>query len=222
MRTIKFFGFSTVFIGLILLSTIPFQSCEPDDGEEEDTSQIIAYKPNIYIYPNEETQLLVSIYFPKGGDILTSVPEYGNGWNINVDTNGLIDKTYNYLFYESKQPDIWQKSYGWIIKQADLEKFFKENMINYGFYGNEIQDFIEYWMPRLIDHKFYIIYPQNSLIINKAIELRFSKEPEKILRLFYVVHGYYTNPNIKLTVPRPDKIFDRKGFFVTEWGVILK
>lgn len=221
MKAINYFGFSIVFIGLMIMSAVPFQSCDPDDGEEEDTCENVVRKPNIYIHPNEKMQLLVKINFPQGGEILTSIPEYGNGWNINVDTNGLIDKTYNYLFYESKQPDIWQKSSGWIIKKADLELFFKENMISYGFYGNEIQDFIDYWIPRLIDYEYYVIQPQNSLIINKAIELKFSKDPENILRLFYVVKGYSYMPNIKLTEPIINIQFERKGFFVTEWGVIL-
>ena len=51
----------------------------------------------------------------------------------------------------------------------------------------EINDFIEYWIPKFNDFKYYCIYPQNSDIINSVIEINFSHEPDNLLRLFYVV-----------------------------------
>jgi hypothetical protein len=36
-------------------------------------------QPNIYIYPQEEIQLFVTLYFQKGGKAVTS--EYGAGWD---------------------------------------------------------------------------------------------------------------------------------------------
>ena len=182
----------------------------------------MVYKPNIYIYPKEITQLFVNIDFPIGGEIITSIPEYGTGWDVTVDTNGLIDNKYNYLFYESIQPDVWQLNEGWIVKRSDLKDFFDENMSNSGFFGEEIQDFTDYWIPRLTDSEYYALYPQNSMIIESVIALSFSKEPDNLLRLFYVVKGVNTMPSSKLTEPKIDKLFDRKGFFVVEWGVILK
>ena len=129
---------------------------------------------------------------------------------------------YNYLFYESIQPDVWQLNEGWIVKRSDLKDFFDENMSNSGFFGEEIQDFTDYWIPRLTDSEYYAIYPQNSMIIESVIALSFSKEPDNLLRLFYVVKGVNTMPGSKLTEPKIDKLFDREGFFVVEWGVILK
>lgn len=222
MKTIKFFGFPLVLIGLLVMSTFPFQSCDPDNDDNDRDTNIVVYKPNIYIYPNEKIQLVVNLDFPSGGEILTSIPEYGTGWNITVDTNGLIDNVYTYLFYESIQPDIWQQTEGWIVKRADLENFFNGNMFNYGFSGNEIQDFNDYWIPRLTDYEFYVIYPQNSMIIEDVIELSFSKEPDNLLRLFYVIKGLDYMPGNKLNEPKADIQFEREKFFVLEWGVILK
>jgi hypothetical protein len=231
MKAIKLFGFPVLLFGLFLMSIFPFQSCERDDDHNDnrrcDTCNIcdtclVVYKPNIYIYPEEKSQLIINLIFPLGGKIVKSIPEYGSGWNIDVDTNGLINNKYTYLFYESKQPDIWQENEGWIIKRSDLNRFFNENMISYGFRGREIQDFTDYWIPRLTSYELYVIYPQEARIINNAIQLKFSREPDQLLRLFYVVKGLKKYSDKKLQEPQIGKLFDRKGFFVTEWGVILK
>ena len=224
MKTIKLFGLPILLFGFLIISTIPFQSCEPDDDDDNcecDTCNVVR-KPNIYIYPMETTQIKINLNFPLGGEVITSIPEYGTGWDITVDTNGLIDNKYNYLFYESNQPDVWQLNEGWIVKRSDLKDFFDENMSNSGFFGEEIQDFTDYWIPRLTDSECYAIYPQNSTIIESVIALSFSKEPDNLLRLFYVVKGVNTMPSRKLTEPKNNKLFDREGFFVVEWGVILK
>jgi hypothetical protein len=212
--------------GLFLLSSVPFQSCEPvdkpDEKENECDTCIRVLKPNIYLYPTENTNLDVSISFPLGGKIIASIPDFKTGWKINADTNGIINSEYEYLFYESEQPDVWQINEGWIIKRTELEQFFTENMLKYGFYGREIKDFIDYWIPRLKDYEFYGIYPQESDIINTVIKLEFSKSPDAVLRLFYLIRGTDSDTNSKIIVPTDNFQFKRIGFYITEWGVILK
>lgn len=217
MKTSSFLAIPIILI-IYLIIAIPFQSCDPDDDDCDSCN--VVYKPNIYIYPTEKTQLEVNINFPMGGNIITSIPEYGQGWNITVDTNGIIDNSYSYLFYESIQPDIWQVNYGWILKSDELESFFRQNMSEYGFEGREIDDFIEYWIPRLDIYSFYSIYPQTERTINNVIKLEFSKQPDSMLRLFYVIKGHNQKPDniIEPTI----ESFERNGFAVTEWGVILK
>ena len=92
-------------------------------------------------------------------------------------------------------------------------------MADYGFYGQEIDDFIEYWVPRLDDHDYYSIYPQTVDLIREVIEITFSIQPENSLRLFYVIKGLDCNTN-KLPEPKIDS-FNREGYFAVEWGVIL-
>lgn len=218
MKIVRFLGLPLLFL-LYLIISVPFQSCKNnDDNDDCDTCNMV-YKPNIYIYPNEQIKLSVKLNFPTGGKIVTSIPEYGTGWNIIVDTSGLINNTYSYLFYESTQPDVWQRNYGWTIKTDKLESFFRQNMTDYGFSDKEINDFIEYWIPRLNSYPFYSIYPQTKNIIENVIQFDFSKQPENILRLFYIIKGHYQLQD-KLTIPTIDS-FKREGYFVTEWGVIL-
>ncbi|MCD6597577.1 MAG: hypothetical protein J7L04_07820 [Bacteroidales bacterium] len=224
MKTIKFFGIPALLTVLLLMATIPFQSCEPievEDDPNDTIPHVVALKPNIYIYPTVSMELSLNINFPLGGEIITSIPEYGTGWDVFVDTNGLIDNKYNYLFYESSQPDVWQQDDGWIVKKTDLADFFYKNLADYGFFGQEIQDYIDYWIPRLTDFEFYAIYPQNSIIIEKVIEFYFSENPDNLLRLFYLIKGLNDMPDIKPVEPNI-KTFERKDFFVVEWGVVLK
>lgn len=218
MKSLKIIGLP-IFILLYFIVSVPFQSCEPDDDDVPcDTCQMV-YKPNIYLYPTERIHLTVQVDFPVGGEIVTSIPEYGTGWDIVVDQNGLIDSSYTYLFYESIQPDIWQRNIGWVSSKANLDEFFSDNMLAYGFYGQEIQDFIDYWIPKLVDYNYYIIYPQHKELIDDVIELTISKKPDEVLRLFYVIKGSNILPE-KLTEPQING-FTREGFYVTEWGVIL-
>jgi len=221
MKTIKFLVLFFVAI-TYLISASTLQGCKKDniDPDNDCDTCVVAYKPNIYLYPTEKTQLTVNLEFPKGGKVIKSIPEYGKSWNVSVASNGLINNSYSFLFYESSQPDIWQREYGWTIKVDELDLFFRNNLTNYGFKDNEIEDFIDYWIPRLKENDYYSIYPQTKSIINKVIELNISKKPDNLLRLFYFVEGQIS-PEIKLKKPIINH-FKREGFFVTEWGVILE
>ena len=208
--------------GMFILISTPFQSCKPNEPQCDTCNRIIAYKPNIYIYPAGRSQLSVNLSFPHGGKIITSIPYYGNGWVIDVDTSGFINNKYEYLFYESEQPDVWQLNEGWIIKRSELETFFTDNMLRYGFFGREIKDFTDYWIPRLANSEYYEIYPQGSDIIETVIKLEISKVPDNTLILFYVIKGVNNDSNSKINIPIINNQFTRSGFCVTEWGVLLK
>lgn len=195
------------------------------NGNQSDTvthlvyDEIMVYKPNIYIHPQAETNLCLSVSFPMGGKIVQSIPQYNNGWCVNVKPSGLIDNTYQYLFYESKQPDIFQYTQGWCIAKADLKSFFETNMAAYNFSASEIKDFTDYWIPLLADSPYYAIYPQTNPTINRIIQLNFSAAPHNTGRLFYGVVA--SDQPLQLNAPVVEP-FARSGFYVMEWGVFLK
>jgi hypothetical protein len=183
-------------------------------------SYIQALKPNIYLYPEEQIELDVHISFPHGGQIAASEPPYGDGWRLVVEPSGLINEEYEFLFYESFQPDYGQYDSGWVLAREKLETFFRNNMAQTSFNEAEIDDFIEYWMPRLIEYPYYAIYPQYNEQLAEMIKLEFSVEPQSLIRLIYSVRGLESN---NLTIQEPTiPSFAREGFTVTEWGVILK
>lgn len=179
-----------------------------------------AFKPNIYLYPEETTELDVDIVFPHGGRITTSIPDYNDGWHITVEPSGIIDGQFEYLFYESLQPDYGQYAAGWVVMREELEDFFRSNMAQTGFSEKEINDFIEYWIPRLTEYPYYAIYPQYNNELNNMLKLEFSTQPANLVRLIYSVRGLQgDNLGIQPPVIPP---FAREGFTVVEWGVILK
>lgn len=224
-KSILSFVLVQVFIGgLLFLGSVPFNSCEPEPDPEihECDTCIMVFKPNIYLYPTEKKILSVTLNFPSGGKIVTSIPDYGKGWLVSVDTNGIINNEFEYLFYESEQPDVWQTNEGWIIKVSDLEQFFTDNLAKYGFIGREIKDFTDYWIPMLKSYEYYEIYPQEKKIIDTVITLKITDTPDAVLRLFYLIRGTNSAGNSKIIAPAGNIQFIRTGFCVTEWGVVLK
>jgi len=89
-----------------------------------------------------------------------------------------------------------------------------------GFIEKEVQDFVEYWIPRLTDYPYYAVYPQYNDELNEMIQLEFSEAPDNIIRLIYSIRGLNADTR---TLPEPNiPKFTRNGFTVAEWGVILK
>ncbi|MDZ7797295.1 MAG: hypothetical protein U5N56_09770 [Candidatus Marinimicrobia bacterium] len=176
-------------------------------------------KPNIYLYPEKKSRMDVYLSFPHGGQVVKSAPSYPAEWkDIRVTPEGMIDNTYEYLFYEASLPDHWQYSEGRVLRREHLPLFFTADMEKYGFELHEINDFLEYWIPRLKDAPYYAIYPQHTAMVNQAVKLHLSERPDNILRLFYIIdevqgHFELIEPDIPL--------FNREGFTVAEWGVIV-
>ncbi len=180
----------------------------------------VALKPNIYLYPEETTELDVRIDFPVGGSVTTSWPAYGDGWHVTAEPSGIIDGQYRYLFYESSQPDYGQYESGWVVAREELETFFRDNLALTGFQGQEIEDFVDYWVPRLSEYPYYAIYPQYNEQIEEAVRLKVSVRPDSLIRLVYAVRGM-ENGTLTLLAPIIPS-FTRSGLVVAEWGVILK
>ena len=183
-------------------------------------AQAMDAKPNIYLYPEKTIELDVTLDFPIGGFVTTSIPQYGTGWNVTVESNGTIDGEYGYLFYESQNPDVFQYSKGWTVKNEDLEKFFTNNMALYGFEGREIDDFIEWWIPRLKNDSCYDIFPQTTKEIDPVVKVNFSINPDSFQRLYYAIKEY-DKCNDHLAKPEIEP-FERVGFSALEWGVVLR
>jgi len=189
---------------------------------EDDTTNNggpVVRKPNIYIYPTQPIELNVQLYFPNGGKIIDSEPRYMNGWNIQVDPSGVINNYYPYLFYEARIPEILQRRSGWIVESKDLEEFFERNLSVLLFSEKEKSDFLEYWIPLLKRDKTYIIYPHFTKQLSEIIEIKFSIQPDNIIRVLYLIEEY--NGNTRVQTPQIP-VYRRYGFTVLEWGVVYQ
>ncbi len=200
-------------------------------------------KPNIYLYPTETTDVSVRLTFPRGGGVTVSEPMYLDGWKVEATPAGVLTNyervvhsdpdrpdtaivtsepvatgAYTYLFFEADPPDEWQTERGWLVEGEDLGDFFAENLAAYGFNEREIEDFLGYWEPRL-NAGYYAVFPQLAADIEPLVGLDVYPEPDSVLRLYYYV---VADPDFGGELAPPEiPHFERQGFAVVEWGVVL-
>jgi hypothetical protein len=179
------------------------------------------WKPNIYLYPESRIQAKVVLSPKKKNKITASIPNYNEGWNVSVEPSGMIDGKYEYLFYEgevSSADKYEQFRFGWSVSHSELWQFLPKKMEEYGFNEKEIKDFVEYWKTHLPKSPFYDIIPLTTQEVEKEFALNIDPKPDAVMRVwFYIIP---TDKTKNLQAPKIIK-FQRKGFTVTEWGVIL-
>lgn len=174
----------------------------------------VSYAPDIYLYPEEDMNVHVELGFPDGGKVLKSEPEYGDGWDVFVTKDGIIDNRYGYLFYEALTPDINNNDRGWVYSMGELSDKLPKLLYDYGFEGREIGDFMEFWLPLLDKSPYYAFYPQE---VDEMISLEIKPRPESVLRVLFYVEPL--NGRISLPAPSIGQRFERNGFTAVEWGV---
>ncbi len=145
------------------------------------------FKPNIYLYPTAPLDITVKIGFPQGGRVTVSEPLYNDGWSVRVTPDGMIDGQWRFLFYESVQPNGWQRKRGYLVATDEMEQFFRNDLAARGFVGQEIEDFIDWWMPLLAEPGYLIVYPQDDTVIRTLEDLQLSVTPDSLLRHRYVI-----------------------------------
>ncbi len=172
-------------------------------------------KPNIYLYPEEEC--IVEVALKPNGKITKSIPEYNEGWKVNIKPTGIINNEYTFLFYEA-EVNVEIPESGWCIKINELNNFFRNILIDYGLNETEIIDFIEYWSNRLDESSHYCIYPLVNNDLTNICSISIDPKPDKMLRLWFI----FVPVEQYKTLNKPEiPIFSRKGFEVVEWGGIL-
>ncbi len=183
--------------------------------------EAVARKPNLYLYPPEAMEVDIALAFPAGGRVTESDPPYAGGWSAVVQPDGSFGSGYDYFFYEAEVPDDWQRDEGWLVEKGNLEAFLRQNLAEYGFRGREIEDFIDYWLPRLeeLSEPQFLIYPQLNARLDPLIELKIDPAPDSFLRLLYVIEN--VDPLFALVSPPVIPEFRRGGFTAVEWGVVL-
>lgn len=182
-------------------------------------SRIGVKKPNIYLYPENDTEISVNLESHNGSYITESIPEYGQGWNVSVKKDGTIEEKYGYLFYEGDIEKPVNLTSGWCVPKEQVMTFFSSVLKSYRFNEREIKDFIDYWSVNIPNGRYYKIYPLLDSQIDTYFKLNISPHPDSVRRLWL----YVMPADREESLPQPYiKPFSRNGFTVTEWGVIVK
>lgn len=199
---------------------------EGQDTRIIENDNMIAYKPVIYLYPEEETNVSVSL--DLNGSISCVYPEFDveetNTWEVKAYPDGtLIGKDgseYSYLFWEGPMNANWDMSKGYVVKGADTAAFLKSTLSKMGLTPKEYNDFIVFWLPIMKNNQYNYITFQNQEYTDNAV-LNISPKPESVLRVFMAYQAIDKNQAdfIMKNLEEPEITpFERNGFTVVEWG----
>ena len=188
-----------------------------DDVSGKNTIHAVAAKPVIYLYPEETTDIDVNL--DLDGYVTSSYPSYNDGWSVTAEPDGtLTDKSgrmYNYLFWEGdlSNPDFDYSNY-FCVPGDETAKFLEEYLFCAGLTDQEADDFISYWLPKMQNNKFNMIFFQTDAYEDEA-KLNISPEPDTVIRVYMVYYG--TEEYVLTNATMPETPI-REGFTVVEWG----
>ncbi len=181
---------------------------EPEPG--------VAYKPVIYLYPENETEVLVKLQLD--GKLTCTYPAYGNGWQVTAAPDGtLIDaagKSYNYLYWEGQINSQWDMTQGFCVKGEETAAFLEQALEKLGLTRREANEFIVYWLPQMEKNPYNAIAFQTDAYTDVA-QLDITPAPDTVIRVFMTwqrLESFVQIPEQDLEAP------DRTGFTVVEWG----
>jgi len=183
----------------------------PDNGE------MLLKKPAIYLYPESEQKVTVSLKI--NGKMTRSIPEYREGWHVVASHDGRIDGRYDYLFYENTLHRVVLPDSGWIKKGSDMAAWFDEILPRLGLNAKERRQFKAYWLKELQANTLYEVKLFSSAFLSKQVKLTIVPQPDTLIRVMFAfkaikrVH-YIQEP--KIATPQ------RVGFTVLEWGGMIE
>lgn len=189
------------------------------DGND-DGQRIRTLKPVIYLYPEKEIKVGVSLGF-KGKDLYTW-PHISNSmdWAVTAKPDGMLTdaagEEYPYLFWEGEQEDMSYIDHteGFVMKGSEVESFLVGKLKILGLNARERTDFITFWVPKMIG-KENIFIRFETKAYDKAVPLNISPKPESMQRIYMVWRAVPAGHTVKTQELVP---FARKGFTVIEWG----
>lgn len=169
------------------------------------------------MYPAEKTDVTVKLGY--NGELLVTYPSYEEGWNVTAYPDGTIinkadSQEYSYLFWEGTSDTEYDFSAGFVVKGEDTEAFLKEKLTFMGLLPKEYNEFIVYWLPKMIATPYNLISFQGKAYTDDA-PLEISPAPDSMQRVFMAFKP------LKAAIEIPEQkleTFQRKGFTVIEWG----
>ena len=174
------------------------------------------YKPVIYLYPVEETE--VSVRLTLDGRLTCTYPAYGNGWTVTAQPDGTLTdqrgQTYNYLYWEGESNAQYDLSEGFCVKGEDTAAFLEDALEKLGLNRREANEFIVYWLPLMEGNPYNIVSFQAECYTDAA-KLMIDPAPDTLIRVFMTWQGsdgFVRLEEQELTAPQ------RQGFTAVEWG----
>ena len=175
-------------------------------------------KPVIYLYPEAETEVTVSLDYH--GELTCTYPaisEEGT-WTVTAAPDGTLTdgagQTYNYLYWEGVSGAEYDFSEGFCVPGADTAAFLEDALAQLGLTRREANEFIVYWLPRMEGNPYNLIAFQTDAYTDRAV-LTIAPEPDTLLRVFMAWRPLDAPVEIE---PQALAAPERAGFTAVEWG----
>lgn len=185
----------------------------------EDDYFAVDAKPVIYLYPEQEMN--VSVTLDYDGTLTCTYPKYHNGWNVTACPDGTLTdqkgQSYNYLYWEGLTKMSYDFSEGFCVPGSETAEFLEKALSALGLTRKEANEFIVFWLPLMQENPYNIISFQTDTYTDHA-RLTISPEPDTVIRVFMA----YQPSNEEITM-KPQLLTspERTGFTAVEWGGTL-
>ncbi len=173
-------------------------------------------KPVIYLYPEEETA--VDVTLTLDGELTCTYPAYNEGWRVTASPDGTLTdekrQIYNYLYWEGETNTAFDMTGGFCVKGEDTAAFLETALAKLGLNRREANEFIVYWLPLMEQNPYNIIAFQTDAYTDAA-KLDITPAPDTLIRVFMAWQAsdtFMKLPPQTLTAP------ERIGFTAVEWG----
>ena len=181
--------------------------------------QVETVKPIIYCYPEDTTELRISIAYK--GELTTTYPKYPeDGWKVTATPVGtLIDtnnREYYALYWEGNPTHPLTISEGQVVARDNTIEFLENQLEQLGLNEREANEFIVYWLPILERNPYNVISFSFEAYENLAA-LTIEPQPDQLIRVMMLYQGLST----PIIIPSQEIVkntVERKGFTVVEWG----
>ena len=176
-----------------------------------------AAKPVIYLYPEAETEVTVTLDF--AGTLTFTYPEYRDGWRVTARPDGTLinaadGREYSYLFWEGDLGAEYDFSRGFVVAGDETAAFLQNMLAEMGLTAREYNEFIVYWLPLMAGNPYNLIAFQQEAYLDSAA-LSITPQPDSLLRVFMAFKALDGPIDIEPQAVAP---FERVGFAVVEWG----
>ena len=184
---------------------------------DPDWGGVPAAKPVIYLYPEEKTQVSVTLDFD--GELTSTYPAYEDGWTVDASPDGTLTdpatgRQYYCLFWEGISPTEYDFSTGFCAAGENTAAFLEDALADLGLTEKEANEFIIYWLPKMEHNPYNLISFQTEAYTDSAA-LTIDPAPDTLIRVFMAWQGLDQPVEVEpqtLTAP------DRTGFTAVEWG----
>ena len=152
--------------------------------------EALAAKPVIYLYPDEETDVTVTLDYD--GELTCTYPKSDGVWNVTAYPDGtLVDangQEYNYLYWEGITDAEYDFSKGFCIKGEDTAEFLETALAQLGLTRREANEFIVYWLPLMEANEYNVISFQGDNYEEHA-KLNVEPAPDTMIRVYMAWYG---------------------------------